>query len=310
MRKIKILLFVVLLILLGNMPAPFSIGSFSTLPIPISKVPLKMEREEVTLKLSPQEVKGSVIYDILNPYKEVEVGFVFPLLGEGMYYSKKDLHVYFNNKPIDSELMTLSQLREALGDKFTKFEKTISPSDRVFIDPLKDTPYKSKYLDLHNLSEERHSFFFFKIHFKENEKGILRVEFRDFPGFDRKLYPKEIYHYYYIVNVKDYYNEFKNITINIIYPKDYVVSTRPDGEEESMDGFKKRSIFIEKPENNLSISYMEDRPSSLSIYLYRKFPFLYSSYFWFFLFIILFFAAIITTISLLWLKLLKNRRSP
>jgi len=62
MRKIKILLFVVVLLLLGNMPAPFSIGSFSTLPIPVSKVPLKMEREEVTLKLSSQEVKGSVIW--------------------------------------------------------------------------------------------------------------------------------------------------------------------------------------------------------------------------------------------------------
>ena len=309
MRKIKILLFIALFLLLGNMPVPFSFGSFSTLPIPVSKVPLKIEREEVTLKLSSQEVKGSAVYNILNPHEEIEVGFVFPLLGEGMYYSKKDLHVYFNNKPIDSELMTLSQLSKALGDKFTKFERTISPSDRVFIDPLKNTPYKPKYLDFHNPLEERYSFFFFKIHFKENEEGILRVDFRDFPGFDRELYPEEVYHYYYIVNVKNYYNEFKNITINIIYPKDYVVSTRPDGEEESMDGFKKRSILIENPEKNLSISYMENKPSSISVYLYKKFPTLYSPYLWFFVFGLLIFAAIIAVVSFIVIKIIKIRKA-
>ena len=157
MKKIKILLFIALFLLLGNMPAPFSFGSFSTFPVPVSKAPLKIESEEITLKLSSQEVKGSAVYNILNPHEEIEVGFVFPLLGEGMYYSEKDFQVYFNNRPIDSELITLSQLSKLLGDKFTKLKDTVFSEDRAFIDPLKDTPYKPTYLDSFSLPEENYT---------------------------------------------------------------------------------------------------------------------------------------------------------
>jgi len=308
MKKIKILLFVVLLLLLGNMPAPFSFGSFSTLPVPVSKVPLKIKSEEITLKLSSQEVKGSAVYNILNPREEIEVGFVFPLLGEGIYYSEKDFRVYFNNKSIDSELMTLSQLNKLLGDNFTKLKDTIFSEDRAFIDPLKNIPYKPKYLDSFSLPEENYSFFFFKTHFKESEKGLLRIDFRDFPGFDRELYPEEVCHYYYIVNVKDYYDEFKNVTINIIYPESYVVSTIPEGDEKKMDSLKKITIFMKNPDKNLSISYMENRPSSVSVYLYRKFPALYSPYLWFFMFGLLIFAGIIAIVSFVVIKIIKRRK--
>ncbi|MGC8721755.1 MAG: hypothetical protein ACP5SB_04165 [Caldisericaceae bacterium] len=298
MKLIKLLLVIILLVLpLGNasanMAAPFSFGSaaagnFITNPknsISIESEDLRFEIPGTTLlngKVygSPSEVVAHISYKIVNSSSDAKFTFVFPVFRVPQSY----FNVEVNHKRIPFETKNLDEV-EALFKNNVEKEKLknlVSLEDWIYFDPLTNKEYTTPYI--YGMPEVE--FFMFDIFLPKGIPTLVDVNFNSVASSDTRRYQKNIYHYYYILDVGSYYSSFKNLKITITYPKSYILTSNLSGNILEQGEAKILTIVPEKTSKNLSFSYIEGGISEIGIFFYRTFPFLYGEAFGFFMILI------------------------
>lgn len=115
-------------------------------------------------------------------------------------------------------------------------------------------------------------FFVFNIFLRKGVTTQVKVNFKSYAGFDGKRYYRPIYHYFYLLNVKDFYKKFENVKISIIYPKGYILKTNFAGNITESGSKKILTIAPKGNFGNLSFSYMTGRIPKIGIFFYKHFP--------------------------------------
>jgi len=285
MKFIKFLLVVILIALplssaSANMAAPFGFGSSNANLIVDPKNVLEVKGENIRFEVSATSIEANVTYMIVNSGKDGTFAFIFPVLNTSLVGIKYNFKVKFSQKEIDYEVKTPDELSSLLKGNSEEIEKLTSFKDEIFLDPLTGQEYMPEYA-IYADKEKR--FFVFNIFLKKDVVTEVNVSFKGYPGFDSRRYQKDIYHYYYILNVKDFYKSFENVKISIIYPRTYPLKSNLEGTISEVDDKKILTIMLNENFNNLSFSYMEGRISKIGIFLYKSFPFLYGEALGFFL---------------------------
>jgi hypothetical protein len=304
MNKKIILFFLLLFFLLGNAVAPFILNDYHGNIVPVSFFNLEILNENITFNIFDNKIEGEAIYEILNNENETNVGFIFPLYSK----NREDFEISFNGNKVDYIIIDELKLKETLSDKWGNFEKVVSKENIIFIDPIKKSvyfPHKSYFYN----GELKPKFYKFIIPFEENSKNFLNIKFKAFASEDRKSYPKNLYSYFYILNTKDYFKNFKNIKIKIYYPKNYIFSVNLDGETKIIDDKILYEINLKDIVNNLTFSYMKNKISNLSLFLYKNFPIFFSPYFIFIILFILYLSINFYFIIYIFKKLKRKRRN-
>jgi len=307
----KILLIIVLILLplnsvSANMAAPFSFGSAAGNFITNPKNVLRVEEEDLSFELpgkyvfngetyeTPVRVSVHISYKIVNSYNDAAFTFIFPALG----VFKNEFNIEVSQEKIPFESKNLYEV-EALfknNDEEEKLENVVSLKDRVYLDPLTNKEYMPSHV--YGISEMQ--FFVFNLFLKKDVATTVNVDFESNAGSNTRRYQKNIYHYYYILNVGDFYSSFKNLKISISYPKGYPLTSNLEGTISETGDKKILTIVPDKNSKNLSFSYMKSRISKIGIFLYKIFPFLYGEALGFFLiFIVLPFSVIAAIIVLI-----------
>ena len=285
MKFIKFLLVVILIALplssaSANMAAPFGFGSSNANLIVDPKNVLEVKGENIRFEVSATSIEANVTYMIVNSGKDGTFAFIFPVLNTSLVGIKYNFKVKFSQKEIDYEVKTPDELSSLLKGNSEEIEKLTSFKYEIFLDPLTGQEYMPEYA-IYADKEKR--FFVFNIFLKKDVVTEVNVSFKGYPGFDSRRYQKDIYHYYYILNVKDFYKSFENVKISIIYPRTYPLKSNLEGTISEVDDKKILTIMLNENFNNLSFSYMEGRISKIGIFLYKSFPFLYGEALGFFL---------------------------
>ena len=303
MDKKYFIFFLLFFLLLGNAVAPFVLNDYHGNIVPVDSVDLEIANEEIIFNIIDNKIEGDVKYEILNNENKINFGFIFPLFSN----YKDDFEIYFNDNKVKFEIVDQLSLKEILSDKWENFEKVVSNENIIFIDPIK----KILYHPQNSYSCEKEfltKFYIFILNFEENSKNILHIKFKAISSEDRKSYPKTLYSYFYILNTKKYFKDFKNINIKIYYPKEYLFSVNFNGDTKIINDKILFETNLKEINENLTFSYMKSRISNISILIYKKFPIFYSPYFilisLFFFFIIIFVGFIIFII----IKLIKRKR--
>ena len=288
MKFIKFLLVVILIALplssaSANMAAPFgfgsTIGNFITNP----KDVLEVKEENIKFEISGTLISADITYKIVNSGEDADFTFIFPALNPIMEDSKYAFKVRVFQKEIPYEAKNLYELMDLLKGNYEKVENLTTFKDSIYFDPLTGEEYvpTKEYQYTGGPIEKR--FFVFNIFLKKGVATEVKVNFKSYAGFDSRRYQRLVYHYYYILNVKDFYKSFENVKISIIYPKTYPLKSNFEGTISEVDDKKILTIILNENFNNLSFSYMEGRISKIGISLYKSFPFLYGEALGFFL---------------------------
>jgi len=285
MKSIKFLLVVILIALplssaSANMAAPFGFGSSNANLIVDPKNVLEVKGENIRFEVSATSIEANVTYMIVNSGKDGTFAFIFPVLNTSLVGIKYNFKVKFSQKEIDYEVKTPDELSSLLKGNSEEIEKLTSFKYEIFLDPLTGQEYMPEYA-IYADKEKR--FFVFNIFLKKDVVTEVNVSFKGYPGFDSRRYQKDIYHYYYILNVRDFYKSFDDVKIEIAYPKTYPLKSNLEGTISEVDDKKILTIMLNENFNNLSFSYMEGRISKIGIFLYKSFPFLYGEALGFFL---------------------------
>ncbi len=306
MNKKYLLIFVLCILLLGNAAAPFTLNDYHGDIIPVDNVDLKIENEEIVFNVTNNKIEATVKYEIVNDGNEKNIGFIFPVFSE----YKDSFEIFFNNGEVEYEIVEASYLKEVLSDKWENLENIISQKNIIFIDPVQKNLYTPEMFNTFYKNNDRYfpNLYKFVLNFKKNSKNILLIKFSALPSEDRKLYPKSVYSYYYILNTKEYYKKFEDINIKIYYPKNYTFASNLKGEIKNIDDKCLYEIDLDEINDNLTFSYINSKISNFSIFLYKNFPIIYSSYF---ILILIFFLSIIIFIGIaayLILKFVKRKK--
>jgi hypothetical protein len=288
MRKILInavLLIVVLLLFplnsaSANMGAPFGFGSSSANLIVDPKNVLSVKEEYLRFEVSHGDVYANITYKIVNSGEDGTFTFVFPALNVYHAGEEFDFKVKVFDKEIKYEVKTEEELRNLLKDNSESIEKLLSFKDEIFFDPLTGKEYTPQ-IGTHREGEK--VFFIFSIFLKKDTLTEVNVSFKSFAGFDARRYQINILHYYYILDVKDFYKTFENVKIEIVYPKTYPLKSNFEGTVSRVGDKNILTIELNNNFKNLSFSYMEKRLSKIQVLTYRAFPFLFGESFFFFL---------------------------
>jgi len=285
MKFIKFLLVVILIALplssaSANMAAPFGFGSSNANLIVDPKNVLEVKGENIRFEVSATSIEANVTYMIVNSGKDGTFAFIFPVLNTSLVGIKYNFKVKVSQKEIDYEVKTPDELSSLLKGNSEEIEKLTSFKYEIFLDPLTGQEYMPEYA-IYADKEKR--FFVFNIFLKKDVVTKVNVSFKGYPGFDSRRYQKDIYHYYYILNVRDFYKSFDDVKIEIAYPKTYPLKSNLEGTISEVDDKKILTIMLNENFNNLSFSYMEGRISKIGIFLYKSFPFLYGEALGFFL---------------------------
>jgi hypothetical protein len=263
----------------ANMAAPFgfgsAIGNFITNP----KDVLEVKEENIKFEISGTLISADITYKIVNSGEDADFTFIFPALNPIMEDSKYAFKVMVFQKEIPYEAKSISELMDLLKGNYEKVENLTTFQDRIYFDPLTGEEYVPPYTG--GPVEKR--FFVFDIFLKKGISTEVKVDFKSYAGFDSRRHQRLVYHYYYILNVKDFYKSFENVKISIIYPKTYPLKSNLEGNISEVDDKKILTIMLNENFNNLSFSYMESRISKIGIFLYKNFPFLYGEALGFFL---------------------------
>ena len=301
----------------ANMAAPFSFGSATGNFITNPKNILRIEEEDLRFELpgkyvsnwetyiDPGKIFIHISYKIVNSYNDATFTFIFPALG----VSKNEFNVEVSQKKIPFESKNLYEV-EALfknNDEKEKLENVVSLKDRVYLDPLTNKEYMPSHI--YGISEMQ--FFVFNLFLKKDVATTVNVDFESIAGSDTRRYQKNIYHYYYVLNVGDFYSSFKNLKISISYPKGYPLTSNLEGTISEAGDKKILTIVPDRNSKNLSFSYMEGRISKFGIFLYKVFPFLYGEALGFFLIFIVLPFILIAGLGVIihFLIIRKNRRN-
>lgn len=293
---------------MGNAVAPFTLNSYQSNIIPLESINLQIQKEEIVFNIYDNEIEGNIKYEILNEDYDEKIGLIFPI------YSLREnsFEIFFNNEKVNFEKVDLNYLKENLKDKYFKLKEIVSPKNLLFVDPITGNNYLPNYFDYiitsSNIDNYYPTFLKFVLDFKKNTENILFIKFKTYPNIDRKLYPKNVYSYYYILNTKDYFKDFKNINIKIFYPSNFSFTSNLKGNINKEENKILYEINLDKPNENLTFSYLNGKISKLSIYLYKKFPIMYDTYF---IFIVIIFISLIIFVGLiifLIIKLLKRKK--
>ncbi|MGB9749535.1 MAG: hypothetical protein ACPLWB_01630 [Caldisericia bacterium] len=308
MNKKFFLILFLSLFLMGNAVAPFTLNSYQSNIIPLESINLQIQKEEIVFNIYDNEIEGNIKYEILNEDYDEKIGLIFPI------YSLREnsFEIFFNNEKVNFEKVDLNYLKENLKDKYFKLKEIVSPKNLLFVDPITGNNYLPNYFDYiitsSNIDNYYPTFLKFVLDFKKNTENILFIKFKTYPNIDRKLYPKNVYSYYYILNTKDYFKDFKNINIKIFYPSNFSFTSNLKGNINKEENKILYEINLDKPNENLTFSYLNGKISKLSIYLYKKFPIMYDTYF---IFIVIIFISLIIFVGLiifLIIKLLKRKK--
>lgn len=231
------------------------------------------------------------------------MGFIFPVYSN----YRDDLKIYLKDKKIEFEIVDELFLKELLIDKWNNLKKIISNDNLVFIDPIYKTLYSPNYL---YLSKEKYlpNLYKFILKFEKKSKNILNVKFKAFANEDRKIYPKILYSYFYILNSKNYFKEFKNINIKIYYPKEYIFYSNLKGEVKNFTDKTLYEINLKEISENLTFSYMKNKISNFDLFLYKNFPILFSPYNIFLIIFLIFIIIFIFVITFIIKKLIKRKK--
>jgi len=293
---------------MGNAVAPFTLNSYQSNIIPLESINLQIQKEEIVFNIYDNEIEGNIKYEILNEDYDEKIGLIFPL------YSPREnsFEVFFNNEKVNYEKVDLNYLKENLEDKYFKLKEIVSPRNLLFVDPITGNNYVPNYFDYiittSTIDNYYPIFLKFTLDFKKDTQNILFIKFKANPNIDRKLYPKNVYSYYYILNTKNYFKDFKNINIKIFYPSNFTFASNLKGNINKEESKNLYEINLERPNENLTFSYINGKISKLSIYLYKKFPIIYDTFF--IVFIIIFIISIIFFVLIIFLiiKFLKRKK--
>jgi len=282
--KFTILLIIILIVLplssaSANMAAPFGFGNAMGNFITNPKDVLEVKEENIKFEISGTLISADITYKIVNSGEDADFTFIFPALNPIMEDSKYVFKVMVFQKEIPYEAKSISELMDLLKGNYGKVENLTTFKDSIYFDPLTGEEYVPPYTG--GPVEKR--FFVFDIFLKKGVATEVKVDFKSYAGFDSRRYQRQIYHYYYILNVKDFYKSFENVKISIIYPKTYPLKSNLEGTISEVDDKKILTIILNENFNNLSFSYMEGRISKIGVFLYKSFPFLYGEALGFFL---------------------------
>ena len=308
MKFIKFLLVVILIALplssaSANMAAPFGFGSSNANLIVDPKNVLEVKEENIRFEVSATSIEANVTYMIVNSGKDGTFAFIFPVLNTSLVGIKYNFKVKVSQKEIDYEVKTPDELSSLLKGNSEEIEKLTSFKYEIFLDPLTGQEYMPEYA-IYADKEKR--FFVFNIFLKKDVVTEVNVSFKGYPGFDSRRYQKDIYHYYYILNVRDFYKSFDDVKIEIAYPKTYPLKSNFEGTISEVSDKRILTIVLNNDFKNLSFSYMEKRLSKFDIFIYRAFPFLFGESFGFFLILIVLPITLILVIVAIVLILVKR----
>ena len=287
----------------ANMAAPFGFGSSNANLIVDPKNVLEVKEENIRFDMSGRIVEANVTYKIVNSGKDGTFTFIFPVLNTSLTGIKYNFKVKVSQKEIDYEVKTPEELSSLLKGDSENIEKLTSFKDEIFFDPLTGEQYMPGYA---RYADKEKRFFVFNIFLKKDIVTEVNVSFKGYPGFDSRRYQKDIYHYYYILDVRDFYKSFENVKIEIVYPKTYPLKSNFEGTISEVSDKRILTIVLNNDFKNLSFSYMEKRLSKFDIFIYRAFPFLFGESFGFFLILIVLPITLILVIVAIVLILVKR----
>jgi hypothetical protein len=276
----------------ANMAAPFGCGSTNGNAAINPLNALEVKKETINFKigglefvngadyLNPEYIFADISYRIVNTENDALFTFIFPAVNpERISNHKYEFSIKQSGKEIPYKVMNEYEIKNFFEKNIApeRLNELILPDSLYFIDPLKGKEYTLKC----KVSQYNKVFFVFKIFLKKDVETEINVNFKSRASFDNMKYPKTIYSYFYLLNVRDFYKAFKNIKVRITYPQSYVLKTNFDNALLT-DSDGKKTLII-KPQNNfgnLVISYIPERPSSFSLFLYSHFKFLFEEGFW------------------------------
>ena len=274
----------------ANMAAPFGYGSSGGNFIVNPKNVLEVNKENIVFEIGgitiengssyeePQDISAHITYQIVNSGDDAEFTFVFPAINPVKTYKDKyNFNVTSQGKEIPYEAKNTYELGNLFKDKaaYTKIEELMSYNDRIYFDPVTDKSYLPSY----RMGRLEKVFFVFNIFLKKGITTEVKINFKSYAGFDAKRYYRRIYHYFYLLNVKDFYKKFENVKISIVYPKNYILKTNFTGNITESSNKKILTIVPKGNFGNLSFSYMDGKISKVGIFFYKHFPFFYGESF-------------------------------
>lgn len=302
MNKKLILIFILFFLLLGNVVAPFILNDYHGNIIPVDHVDLEILNEEIIFNIIENKIEVDIKYEIVNNDDEKIVGFIFPVYSNYI----DNLKIYFKEEKIDFEIVDELFLKEVLMDKWNNLKRIISKDNLILIDPINKTFYSPDYLYI-NGEKFSPNLYKFILKFERKSKNILNVKFKAFVNQDRKIYPKIVYSYFYILNTKDYFNKFNNINIKIYYPKGYIFSSNLIGEVKNFNDKTIYEINLKEISENLTFSYIKNKISGFNLFFYKHFPILFSPYNIFLIIFLIFIIIFIFVIVFIIKKLIKRK---
>ncbi len=214
----------------ANMAAPFGYGGSGGNFIVQPESVLEVNRENIVFEIGetkiinnkkyelPQILSVSATYKIVNSGDDAEFTFIFPTINPVRTGNNKyDFSVSSSGKEIPYKAENTYEIKNIFEDEpeYAKIEKLTSFDDRIYFDPLTGKKYRPEYKGMN----PQKVFFVFNIFLKKGVANEVKVNFKSNAGFDNRRYQKQIYHYYYILDVKDFYKKFENVKISIVYPK-------------------------------------------------------------------------------------------
>ncbi len=304
----------------ANMAAPFGYGGSGGNFIVNPKSVLEVNKEDIVFEIGgiaivngkdyeqPNYIFAHITYQIVNSGDDAEFTFIFPALdpikiGDNKY----DFKVTSSEKEISYEAKNAYELKNLFEDEaeYAKIVELTSFNDRVYFDPLTGEGYLPQFKG----GNFEKVFFVFNIFLKKGITTEVKVDFKSYAGFDNRRYQKQIYHYFYFLNVNDFYKKFENIKISIIYPKDYPLKANFAGDIVESGNKKILTIVLKRNFSNLSFSYMQGKISKVGIFFYKHFPFFYGEGFGFLLLLVIFPLLIIVSVAFIIYRLVKVRKN-
>jgi hypothetical protein len=287
--KVVLLIAILLLVPLGsvsaNMGVPFGYTSSPINPIVNPKNVISITEEHITFEVSGTTTAGTVFanitYNIVNSGEDGTFTFIFPAMNVYHKGEEFSFKVKADDKEIKYEVKNEQEISNLLKENSEGIEKLLNFDNEVFFDPLTGKEYKP---EINIVRQNEKVFFVFDIFLKKNTPTVVNVSFKSFPGIDWGRYKTiSILHYYYILDVKDFYKSFDNVKIEIVYPKTYPFKANLEGTVSESSDKNILKINLDGNLKNLSFSYASKKLSKLQILIHRALPFLFGELFFFFL---------------------------
>lgn len=277
---IKTILFVVILLFFpsGSVSADmfpiFKLGETYSNPIVNPKNALVIKEEDLSFEISGMNINANIVYKIVNTGEDGTFTFIYPVINVYSDGEKYDFNVKVEGKEIKYEAKTEDEIKTILNGDWEKTKELLNFGDRVFFDPLRGFPYTPAVKDA---EEKGCQFFVFNTFLKKNTLTEVDVNFESSAGFDGERYHNIanhypdystiIYHYYYILNVKDFYKNFEKMKIGIVYPKEYPLKSNLEGSVTTIGDKNILKIELNSDFKNLSFSYMLKRIPKFLLYM-------------------------------------------